>query len=161
MKSKLLPVLLFFLILLNGVLIFLLIKKPHVNERNQPNKNQQGISFLADQLQFSEAQKKQFIEFDKAHREFMMTIDQELLKDKDVLFNSFQKKSFNMDSLTNKIGLLQAKKESVVFVFFKNVRKICTPDQTEKFDNIIKEALKGGVENRPPPHREEGGSRPR
>jgi protein CpxP len=34
-------------------------------------------------------------------------------------------------------------KEVEVFRFFKSVRKICTIEQQEKFDEIMNEALKG------------------
>lgn len=127
-------------------------------------------SFLPDQLQFTEAQKEQFITFDKNHRNKMIDLDDIILNQKDVLFNSFQKKDFNIDSLTTKIGLLEAKKESEVFEFFKRVRTICTPEQAEKIDAILKEAIKGrSREARPgqqqkqrmPPRRGEGMPPPR
>ena len=112
MKSKLLPYLLFLLILLNGVLIFMLIKKPHEN-RNRPERN-----FLTEQLQFSETQKDQFRVLDETHRNVMMRIDKNINEQKEVLFNSFSKENFNLDSLTNKIAVLSGKKESEVFNFF-------------------------------------------
>ncbi|WP_405607466.1 hypothetical protein [Polaribacter sp. Asnod1-A03] len=138
MKSKLLPILLIFLILLNGFLIFMLIEKPYENKREF-----QKRSFLTEQLDFSETQKKQFEELDEVHRDFMKNIDKTIMVQKDVLFNSFQKEDFNIDSLTNKIGLLQAKKESEVFRFFKKVRTICNEEQAIKVDKLIKQALRG------------------
>ena len=147
MKSKLLPILLFLLILLNGVLIFMLVKKPHENRKNGPER-----SFLMEQLQFSDTQKEQFIEFDNAHRNVMMRIDRNVKEQKDVLFNSFQKENFNIDSLTNVIGLLEGKKEAEVFIFFSKVRTLCNSNQTIKFDKIIKKALKRG-DRKPPKDR--------
>ena len=79
----------------------------------------------------------------------MMRIDKNINEQKEVLFNSFSKENFNLDSLTNKIAVLSGKKESEVFNFFKNVRTICSTNQARKFDEIIRKALRGG-EGRPP-----------
>ena len=146
MKSKLLPALLIILIVLNGVLIYMLIKKPHLNKEHRPQR-----TFLIEELQFTENQKDTFENLDKIHRETMIDLDHKIRKQKDVLFNSFAVESINVDSLITINGNLQAKKEAEVFRFFKSVRKICTPNQQEEFDKIINKALKGG---------ERGGNRP-
>ncbi|KGL63678.1 hypothetical protein [Polaribacter sp. Hel1_85] len=156
MKSKLLPILLFLLILLNGVLIFMLVKKTHEKRVPRPERN-----FLIEQLQFSESQTKQFKELDKIHRGFMLKIDNEVRDLKDVLFNSLQKENFNVDSLTSKIGLLEAKKDSEVFNFFKKVRSLCNSEQLQNFDKIIEKALRGGdrrlpIDGRNPPPGNDG-----
>ena len=154
MKSKLLPVLLIALILLNAALIFMLINKTHITPKEHPKRN-----FLTEQLQFSKEQKNQFMILDEAHRKSMRGFDKLINQQKEVLFNSFQVENFNIDSLTTKIGVLEGKKESEVYNFFKKVREICTKEQTEKFDEIIKKALKGGRpgsprDGRKPPHKE-------
>lgn len=139
MKAKLLPVLLMVLILLNGFLIFMLINKPHEKRGQHPERN-----FLTKELGFSDKQKNQFIKLDETHRDNMLGIDQQLRKQKDILFNSFQKENFSADSITNQIGKLQAKKEAEVFRFFSKVRALCNKKQTIQFDKIIKKALRGG-----------------
>jgi hypothetical protein len=144
MKSKLLPVLLVILMLLNGVLIFMLIKKPHENKRHPQERN-----FLIRELQFTNNQKDKFLSFDILHRENMMRFDQQLRRQKDVMFNSFSESVTNIDSLSLLIGELTRKKEVEVFRFFKSVRKICTKDQQAKFDRIISKALKGGKKGPP------------
>lgn len=144
MKSKLLPILLILLVLLNGFLIFMLIGKPHENRPNQPQRN-----FLTEQLNFSETQKEEFNTFDETHRELMMSLDKEIRENKDVLFNSFSNKKMNIDSLTIKTGLLEGEKDAELFRFFSKVRNICTEEQTVEFDKIINNALKGG-KGKPP-----------
>lgn len=144
MKSKLLPVLLVILMLLNGVLIFMLIKKPHENKRHPQERN-----FLIRELQFTNNQKDKFLSFDILHRENMMRFDQQLRRQKDVMFNSFSESVTNIDSLSLLIGELTRKKEVEVFRFFKSVRKICTKDQQAKFNKIISKALKGGKKGPP------------
>jgi protein CpxP len=144
MKSKLLLALLVLLILLNGVLIFMLIKKPHQNKRAQ-----QGKNFLTHQLEFTDNQKNKFLSFDKVHRENMRHFDAQLKKHKDVLFNSFSAGTLHIDSLSTLIGTLEGEKEVEVFRFFKSVRNICNKEQKGEFDSIINRAIKGG-KKRPP-----------
>ena len=144
MKSKLLPVLLVILMLMNGVLIFMLLKKSHVNNRSPQERN-----FLVKELQFTELQNDKFLSFDAVHRENMLRLDQQIRKQKDILFNSFSDGVVNIDSLGLLIGGLAGKKDIEVFRFFQAVRKICTQGQQEKFDKIINKALKAG-KKRPP-----------
>ncbi|MFY9243290.1 MAG: hypothetical protein WAO74_09705 [Polaribacter sp.] len=144
MKSKLLPSLLIILIVLNGFLIFLLVKKPYQNTGRPSQRD-----FLIEQLQFTQDQKEKFEKLDEIHRETMTDLDEKIRKQKDVLFNSFSNETINTDSLITIQGNLQVKKEKEVFRFFKSARKICAPNQLEKFDEIIDKALKGG-ERRPP-----------
>ncbi|MBU3009963.1 hypothetical protein KO506_00930 [Polaribacter vadi] len=144
MKSKLLPILLVVLIILNGVLIFMLIKKPHLNNRNQAER-----IFLIEQLQFSKDQQEKFKSLDNIHRRKMMDLDQRIIKQKDILFNSFADETKNIDSLVTVAGNLEIKKELEVFSFFKSVRKICTPEQQKKFDVIIDKAIQGGNSGHP------------
>lgn len=144
MKLKLIPVLLVILMLLNGILIFMLIKKPHENKRLQQEKN-----FLIKKLQFTDIQKDKFLSFDAVHSENMRRLNQQIRKKKDVLFNSFSDGAVNIDSIGLHIGELVAKKDIEVFRFFKSVRKICSKDQQEKFDKIINKALKVGKKGPP------------
>ena len=144
MKSKLLPILVVILMLMNGVLIFMLLKKSHVNNRSPQERN-----FLVKELQFTELQNDKFLSFDAVHRENMLRLDQQIRKQKDILFNSFSDGVVNIDSLGLLIGGLAGKKDIEVFRFFQAVRKICTQGQQEKFDKIINKALKAG-KKRPP-----------
>ena len=139
MKSKLLPILVVILMFMNGVLIFMLLKKSHVN-----NSPPQERNFLVKELQFTELQNDKFLSFDTVHRENMLRLDQQIRKQKDILFNSFSDGVVNIDSLGLLIGGLAGKKDIEVFRFFQAVRKICTQGQQEKFDKIINKALKAG-----------------
>ncbi|WP_299061402.1 hypothetical protein [uncultured Polaribacter sp.] len=144
MKTKLLPILLGLLLIMNGVLIYLLIKKPHENRRPNPNR-----SFLTEQLQFSDNQKEQFRSLDKIHRIFMQEIDKEIRQEKEVLFSSYSDKNINPENNITKIGTLEAKKEAEIHRFFSAVRKLCKENQVDMFDEIIKQALKGGERRQP------------
>lgn len=145
MKSKLLPILLIVLIVLNGVLIFMLLKKPH--EKGSQNRNQRN--FLTEQLQFSVVQKEQFNTLEQPHKENMNAFDAQIKRNKNFLFRSFSEKNFNSDSITSTIGRIVAKKESEVFHFFQKVRNLCNEEQLKSFDDIIMKALHNG-KRRPP-----------
>jgi protein CpxP len=140
MKPKGLLILLIILVLMNGVLIFMLVKKPH---QNRGQKGHEGRKFLTNQLKYTERQKTKFIRLDHIHRTAMMGFDEQIRKHKDVLFNSFSNNTINIDSIALLIGKLEGIKEVEVFRFFKSVRKICTIEQQEKFDEIMNEVLKG------------------
>lgn len=163
MKTKLLPILLGVLLVMNGILIFLLIKKPHENRRPNPNR-----SFLTEQLQFTKNQKEEFRELDKTHRGFMQEIDREIRQEKDELFSSYSDGNISPEKKINAIGTLEAKKEAEIHRFFSAVRELCKENQVDKFDNIIKQALKGGGRkplrrkgDNPPPRRDFGMPPPR
>jgi|TARA_B110001469_G_C9640659_1_gene322177 hypothetical protein len=145
MKSKLLPILLIVLIVLNGVLIFMLLKKPH--EKGSQNRNQRN--FLTEQLQFSVVQKEQFNTLEKPHKENVKAFDAEIRRNKDFLFRSFSKKNFKSDSITKILGTISGNKEAEVFHFFQKVRNLCNEEQLKSFDDIIMKALHNG--NRRPP----------
>lgn len=144
MKTKLLPVLLILLIVLNGFLIFMLINKPHERQRPKQERN-----FLITELGFNDTQKNKFLALDEIHREHMLSFDEEIRKNKDILFNSFSDENFNSDLIINKISIFQAKRDTELFSFFSKVRKLCSDTQIKKFDKIIKKALRGG-NNQPP-----------
>lgn len=161
MKTKLLPILLGLLLIMNGVLIFLLIKRPHENRRPNPNR-----TFLTEQLQFSKNQKEEFRSLDKTHRGFMQEIDREIRQEKDELFSSYSDKNINPEKNITKIGTLEAKKEAEIHRFFSAVRGLCKENQVDMFDKIIKQALKGGERRQPndrrmPPPRDGKGHPPR
>lgn len=151
MKSKLLPVTLLVLILLNGVLIFMLIAKSKENKTLRPER-----SFLTEQLQFSKVQTEKFRNLDAIHKEKMMELDHQIRFQKDILFNSFGDKNINIDSLVHITGTLEAKKNLEVFTFFNSVKNICTKEQQEKFNEIINKAIKIGKPGPP----EKGGNHP-
>lgn len=145
MKTKLLPIAILLLLLLNGVLVFMLIKEPNHQIPKKTHRN-----FLIEQLDFSEHQKDVFLKLDKVHRQKMNSFDFEIRRNKDLLFNSFDNEDFSSSEFIAAIGKLNTHKEQETYSFFKQVRKLCNEDQKIKFDEIIKKALKGGMRPRPP-----------
>jgi len=143
MKQKILYILLISLLIINSLLLFLLIKKPH-EKREGPKRD-----FIAIELKFDQNQKEEFKNLDGIHRRFMRSLDEKIKEHKEILFHSFGNDIFNLDSITKEIGKLEAEKERTLFTFFSQVRVLCSASQKENFDAIIEKALKGG-EKRPP-----------
>ena len=155
MKTKLLVVLITVLVILNGVLIFMLVAKPHQRNNKPPARN-----FLINQLDFTEAQKKTFTELDEEHKDKMVHFERQIAHQKDALFSSFRTNDSNVNTrvIIERTSRLEVEKELEVFEFFKQVRTICTEEQKVKFHKIIKQALRG---KRPgPPNRNGNGFPP-
>ncbi len=157
MKKKLLYTVLIILLLANVFLLYMIVTKPQ--NKDLPQKE----NFLTKELSFSEDQDNRFLELDKIHRTEMLQIDKELRSLRKQLFSSFGKENFSSDSIANRMGALETAKNKELFDFFKQVREICTEQQTAKFDEIIEKALqkrrskfpKRGDRGGPPPERKD------
>ena len=147
MKRKPLYILLALLLITNMALLVLIL-----NDGGKVKKGPMKPHFLTEELNFSEAQTKQFTKLDRSHRQRMMKIDDEMRDLKDQLFSSFQSQNNTSDSITERIGKLTVKRDKELVQFFGEVRKICTPGQVKDFDRLIKRALRGG--GPPPPPRD-------
>ena len=154
MKKKLLYSFLIIMLLVNALLLYLIIDK---QSRKGPPK---GQTFLTEQLNFTEDQKEQFYLLDREHRGKMMKMDDELDQLRKLMFNSFESENISIDTLTMKMGDLEADKQNELFSFFGKVRELCNEDQKEQFDEIIQEVLQRrgprppkGDHKRPPPPR--------
>ena len=149
-KNILLYVLLAFLIIVNGIFIFLFLAGPPKND------NRKGPGdFIMKRLEFND---QQIVKFHKLSEEFenkreVNSIEIKSLKDQ--LFDKISDEVVTdavIDSITNLIGKKEQAKDLLVFNHFKEMRALCNDTQKIKFDKIIKEALhKGARPNGPPP----------
>jgi len=112
----------------------MLVKRPHQQQKA-------GRDFMVKELQFNQNQTERFRFLSHQHRETMKEFDDEIKQFKDILFNSLSKVHFSSDSISNKIGALEAEKEKELFAFFRELRKICSAEQVSIFDSLIKKAL--------------------
>lgn len=141
MKSKLLYVLLLFLVFANAVLIFMLLNKPHLKPQSPDN-------FLINELRLSDEQLHKFEELRFLHREEMKMVMDAMKPLKDRLFN-FRNTSINRDSITNLIGDLESRKEKITYHYFNGLRTICKGNQKKRFDRIIRKAMQRNPRERP------------
>lgn len=147
-KNLLLGLLLLFLVVMNGILLFMLFGQGTDRRPPGPPKD-----FIVKELGFDETQMQEFRKLSKVHFKSMRVLDEESRKLKDELFSGIGDKNFttrHADSITTLIGQLSKEKELNVFDHFKKVGEICTPEQKTKLDKIISKAL----------HRHRKGMRP-
>ncbi|MGY0391163.1 hypothetical protein ACW5R3_01220 [Bizionia sp. KMM 8389] len=155
-QNTILYILLIFLVVANGFFLYNFMG-PHVNNREKGK--QDPLSFIAKQLDFDGNQLEQMKQVNEEHHLSMKHINDELKGLKDNLFIELSNVSLErstVDSLTSLIGENQKKREIEVFYHLKSIREICTEKQRNKFEAIIKQALRNDINNnpegqRPPP----------
>ncbi|PWL37790.1 hypothetical protein DKG77_13530 [Flagellimonas aquimarina] len=138
-KNLLLGLLLLFLVVMNGILLFMLFQQG-------PNRRPPGPpgDFVVKELSFDMNQMEQFRELSKGHMHAMRSIDERIRGLKDELFSGIGNEQFttqHADSITTLIAQLSKEKELNVYDHFEAVGKICTPEQRAKLNIIISQAL--------------------
>ena len=140
-KNLLLYILLAFLIIVNGFFLVHFFKGP---PHGKPGRGGDPAHFLAEQLQFSEAQMQQLQAINKGHHQEMQLIFGEIKFLKDALFSNLSKEDYSkaaIDSITRLIGEREKEKDLRTFYHFKAIQDICTDSQKEKFQHIVEDAL--------------------
>ncbi len=144
-KNIVLMVLLGFLIVMNGILLFLVVKKP--DRKHRPPKE-----FITERLNFNEDQIIKFGTIDEAHHRKMRTIDGESRKLKEILFSDVGNDAIKIDSIAGLIGSLAKERELEVHDYFEKIEKICDDKQKLKLRRIVAGALKPRPPGGGPPH---------
>ena len=144
-KNVLLLVLLVFLIVMNGVLLFLVVKKP--NRKPGPPRD-----FIVERLDFNEEQLVEFAEIDETHHQKMRAIDDESRRLKGILFTTREENRVNIDSIGDLIGTLAKERELEVHHYFKRIEQLCDDKQKLKLKRIVRGALRPGPPHGRPPH---------
>ncbi|AXG71841.1 heavy-metal resistance [Kordia sp. SMS9] len=137
-KNTFLYILLIFLVVMNGFFMFKIFG-------DKPPRGANPGKFIAKELQFDEAQMQQFSTINDVHHEAMMTISRDIKKLKDALFAEISETTVDkakIDDITNQIGEKERQKDLKTFYHFKEVQKICTDEQRERFNTLIQHALK-------------------
>ena len=154
-KNVLLIVFLGFLMVMNGVLLYLVVKKP--NQKQRPPRE-----FISSRLDFNEEQTESFMELDREHHRKMRGIDNELRELKEILFSNLggtELSDEELDSLAKKIGKLSTAREMEVFRYFRQIEENCDAKQKQKLKRIVSGALRPGPPGDRPPS--PGGPPPR
>ena len=137
-KNTLLYILIAFLVVMNG---FFMVK---IFGDKPPKRSNPG-NFIAKELQFDAAQLEKFSVMNDDHHEEMMQLSREIKELKDELFEYISETTIDtakVNNITKRIGALEQQKDSATFYHFKEVQKICTPEQREQFNMLVKKALK-------------------
>ncbi len=139
-KSVLLIVLLFFLMVMNGVLLYLIVQKPDRKQRPP-------IEFIAEQLEFNSEQREIFSGFLEEHRHKMRRMDGELRNLKQQLFSGLGEEDQTkrtLDSIADRISRLSKARELEVYDHFNRIHEICNEEQKQKLKKIVSGALRHG-----------------
>ncbi len=139
-KNLLLGLLLFFLIVMNGVLLFMLFQKGPYGRPHKPPGD-----FIVKELNLNTDQLQKFNALRRTHYQEMRRLDHEMRGLKDQLFNGIGQEDFTpqkLDSITTLIAALSKQRESNMYHHFKAVSEVCTPEQRIKLNHIIAKAMR-------------------
>lgn len=140
------------LILLNIALIMRISFQRNLEPPRGRNQDAKGI--LVKELSLNSSQVKSFDSLRAIHFREIGVLQQEMRLLKDSFFNNLHDQSASPDSIAVAIGQVQSKIEIATYRHFAAVRNLCSPEQQQKFDNIIHDILRNmGPERR-------GGPRP-
>ncbi len=159
-KNVILYVLLVFLIIVNGIFLFLFLNKTLKIEGGPED-------FITKELKFDEQQLVEYRRLNEIHHRERRMFSDDIKQQKDVLFNMIGDENVTketIDSITNLIGKKEQSIDRMTFYHFRAIREICNENQRVRFDNVIEEGLhRGRREQGPPPtgRREQGPPPPR
>jgi len=149
-KNIVLYVLLVFLIVVNGIFLFLFLNK-------SPRKGQNPEDFIIKELKFDKDQLNNFKQLSGEHHKKMRDLSKDIRELKDELFTKIrdtQVSDKTIDSITNLISNKEQIKDKLVFYHFRVLRAICNDKQKKRFDKIIKDGLHRGRGGIKPPRRD-------
>lgn len=144
MKRKLLLILLVILVISNITLLFMVFKKP--KHHKAPHK------FLFKELKFNEEQLKIVEPLKQVHIKNMKSLDEEIKPLRKSIFKEVNNKDFNIDSISQLIGVKESKKDQEVYNYFNQIYKVCDDKQKLKFNDFLKNAMKGPKPKGPNTH---------
>jgi mevalonate kinase len=139
-KSKILIFIIAVLLIANiGMLVFY--KKSEDEKKANAEKNRFGLTpFLKDQMKFSEQQMKDFEQLKTKQKETVRPYFDSLKSAKTNLYKLLDKSPVSdstVYSLSANIGKNQGEIDRRFFIYFQNVRNLCTPEQRIKFDTLF------------------------
>lgn len=132
-KEKLLWILIILLIVVNGATLFFLISGRRPEPGNRFDRT------ITEVLQLSEDQTRQFNVMKKAHHQEMIRVDREMRSTYETYFYLLSDTGNipEKDSLENVLGKKQKEKIQITYQHFNDLKSICTPEQKEKFNELI------------------------
>lgn len=137
------------LLILNFISLGLLWKMSSP-QNGRPSRPSEAADFLMRELKFNEVQRKYYQGLILQHRKQMRRLQSSRI----ALHNKFFAGIATGDtSQLNALRQLQGETELLTFQHFQAVRKLGTPEQQTRFDQIIQEVLRKMSPRRPGPRR--------
>lgn len=150
-NARFLKVIILVLVIINaGTVTFLWLHKPPHPIREDGRMDTFG--FLVHELKLDDSQQEQYRKLRDDHHEKTEGLREKGRHMRDHFFELLKKPSADsadIQRLSDSIALNQKQIELLTYYHFREVRKICTPEQQKKFDDVIQDALHMMG---PPPH---------
>ncbi len=144
-KTKSLVTIIIFLLITNIAMLvfFILLSKPV--DRKQRNRETNGMyTSLQNEVGFSKDQLDKYQLLRKEQMEKVKPLFNEVRNAKKDFYGLIYSSNVP-DSLlkadADSIAQKQKTLDMQMFTYFKNIRNLCTPEQTEKFDTVIKKVV--------------------
>ena len=151
MNNRLLVIALVIMVVLNIVVVSVVIS--HKGHHPRHGRTHGGDPFV-ERLQLSDDQASQFKALKHAHRESSKKRHEQISDLREDMFAEMGKDSAKATELAKDIGNLIAKQEHSFYVHFSELRELCTPEQQERFDDLMKDISRSM--GAPPPRRPPG-----
>ena len=119
---------------------------------NEPKKHVRPKEIIIERLNFDDKQIAQFEELIEVHREKTRENHREMMDLKNDLYTHLNNPidSQIVDSLTRKIGEQKQEIELINYNQFNDIKKICTPDQLKKYNELTNDIARLIEPPRPP-----------
>lgn len=116
------------------------------------------FDYLTAELKFDQQQKDAYTLLRDEHHKKAEQLQDSIRRAKDLLFDMMHEAGVTEEQVTaqaNKAAAFNVQLDTLTFYHFQKVRSLCTPEQKERFDEVIKEAMRsmGGPHQGPPPGR--------
>jgi Spy/CpxP family protein refolding chaperone len=101
--------------------------------------------YLSKELKLTPDQEKTYAVMRKAHFELTRKLNEQIHRLRDSLFESIKTPALDSvvtTTLEKRIGLIQIQLDDVTLNHFRKFRSILTAEQQDKFDHVIKNALR-------------------
>ena len=120
------------LLISNAISVFLLIS----NLRNGMHKNEGPREYIIKKLDFNKEQVKEYDSLIEWHRNSISNAEQQLFTLKSLLYSSLDNKNESIDSIINAINSIHNDIEKINVQHFKEIEKLCTSEQKDKFKSL-------------------------
>ena len=156
-KIKLLSIAVLGLLIINiGILLFLFLRKPVHPPGDRPIQGKGATkNIIIELLNFDKEQVVQYEKLINLHQQSVKELDGQIRETKNQLYSTLASDAvISKDSLENKLGELQKQIEVVHYNHFSEIKRLCKPEQIEKFNSLSHELAKlfaPGRNSQPPP----------
>ena len=140
-KNKWFLFLLGFLFLANiALLLSFFVFGERSNSFRNGHGDQQGSGYLSKELQLSRQQDSAFSKMKEEHLKAMKPLWADIRQTKDSLFRQMNNPNLDdsaISAYTDRIAAKNKIADELMFQHFRELRKLCTPAQQQKFDTLI------------------------